>query len=730
MSKSSPVVTVTLNADAKDVKKGTQEAAGAFEGFGAAATGVIAGVTAAVTSMALDVAKQVGAMVADAIVATNDAQAKIQAQLGLTAEEAEKYAGIAGDIYANAWGESVGEVTDSLALVKQALGDISDEELEDITTKALAMSDVFGVDVTESVDAARSMVSNGLAPDAATAFDILTAGFQGGGNAAGDLLDTFREYPEAFETLGIDGAEAMAMIDAAMDAGARNTDLAADALKEFGIRAQDGSEATGLAYKSIGLDAADMAQKIAAGGESAEEAFRLTVYGLSQITDPVAREAAGVALFGTQWEDLGFTAIAAMAGAEGGVEDFKGTADEMAKAAGSSWSSQFESFKRKALQAIAEYITTTLIPAVQKFVAWIQENWPAIRDAIMPVVEGIVAWFQANWPQIQQVVMDVMVSVQTIITDVLTIVQTLWDTFGEIVLTHVTEKFEAILKIIEGVMKAIQGIIEIITGLITGDWEKAWDGVKQLVEGVWLAIRGIIESVLSTIKAYLQAAWIVIQAVAEAAWNAVKAAISAAWEGIKSVVSGAIETVKSTISGAWETIKSGASSAWETFKSTISGVWDSIKTTVSTAISDILSYIAGIPGGVATAIGSGFEAIWTNFKSFYNKIADAVNGWKWTFSFTLPKISTPFGSIGGNTVGPFTVDPIPFSIPKLHTGGVVPGQVGQEALYLLEAGERVIPRNSSKDNNSGGTVINYFPQGYDPQKVKRADDQWTRWNAA
>mgnify|MGYP007128031726 FL=1 len=42
----------------------------------------------------------------------------------------------------------------------------------------------------------------------------------------------------------------------------------------------------------------------AAGGDTAEAAFFDTVEALNSMDDPLARNAAGVALFGTQFEDL------------------------------------------------------------------------------------------------------------------------------------------------------------------------------------------------------------------------------------------------------------------------------------------------------------------------------------------------------------------------------------------------------------------------------------------
>ena len=43
------------------------------------------------------------------------------------------------------------------------------------------------------------------------------------------------------------------------------------------------------------------------------------------------------------------------------------------------------------------------------------------------------------------------------------------------------------------------GILEFITGVFTGDWEKAWEGVKKIFKGIWNSIIMIIESAINLI---------------------------------------------------------------------------------------------------------------------------------------------------------------------------------------------------------------------------------------
>ena len=47
-----------------------------------------------------------------------------------------------------------------------------------------------------------------------------------------------------------------------------------------------------------------------------------------------------------------------------------------------------------------------------------------------------------------------------------------------------------IQSVIQGVMKSLGGVIDFLTGVFTGDWERAWTGIKEIFTGIWDAIKG------------------------------------------------------------------------------------------------------------------------------------------------------------------------------------------------------------------------------------------------
>ena len=51
----------------------------------------------------------------------------------------------------------------------------------------------------------------------------------------------------------------------------------------------------------------------------------------------------------------------------------------------------------------------------------------------------------------------------------------------------------------KSVKDILQGLIDFVTGVFTGDWTKAWEGVKEILKGVWNGIVAIIEAAINFI---------------------------------------------------------------------------------------------------------------------------------------------------------------------------------------------------------------------------------------
>lgn len=325
---------------------------------------------------------------------------RLAAALGLDAEQSARYGKLAGEIYGQNFGDSLDEVNRSLYLAQSSglvdMGD-SDAEIAAVTERALSLVDVFDQDLPTVLDAASTMVKTGLANDVWEAFDIFASGFQDGTNKADELLASLTEYPAVWQALGIDGQTALGLLSQGLEGGARGADLVADSLKEFAIRGKDGSTATADAYKLLGLDADDMAAKLAAGGDTASGALDTVLDALRKTEDPVKRNAAAVGLFGTQAEDLqGALFNLDPSSAIDGLDDLAGSAERVQETAGDNVAGSLESLQRRTKLAVEGYLgglyegyesggfdglMEQLGGDVDKLATWWDENGDEITDA-------------------------------------------------------------------------------------------------------------------------------------------------------------------------------------------------------------------------------------------------------------------------------------------------------------------------------------------------------------
>ena len=304
-----------------------------MESFGKKMSAVSAGIA----GMATAVAK-------NAYDAENDLMS-IQGQLGLTAEETEKLKTVAQNLYTNGFGESLGDCSSAVVtLVQNIKGakNMSVEQQQAIAEQMMTMSDMFGTENEELARTLTTMKNNGIIDDISEGMDVLTVGFQNGANYSGELLDTMREYSPKFQALGMDAKTAMAYLIQGAQNGAFNLDKVGDAMKEFSIRAVDGSDTTVDGFNRIGLNADEMAKKFAAGGDTASQAFHETLVALKNMDDPISQNIAGVDLFGTMWEDLGKDTVLSLADIEGGLENVEGATVKAGEQVNNSFSTQLK----------------------------------------------------------------------------------------------------------------------------------------------------------------------------------------------------------------------------------------------------------------------------------------------------------------------------------------------------------------------------------------------------
>ncbi|MCZ4557989.1 phage tail tape measure protein [Rhodococcus maanshanensis] len=324
-------------------------------------------------------------------------QGLVAAQLGVDQATAERIGRAAGEAYGNNFGESVKGNMDAAKLAMQTSlidRDASQAEIQGIVEDLGTVSKVLGDDIPLVARAAGQAVKTGLVDDASGAMDLFVAAGQAGLNISGDFLESVNEYGTQFRSIGLSGAEAFGLMSQAVKAGARDSDVAADALKEFTIRSKDGSKASAEAYEALGLSAEEMNGKMAMGGEAARDGLDMVLTKLRETEDPMVRNAAAVGLFGTQAEDLADalgamdlnTAEAALGGVAGAVEAANAAMSNNGAAAMESAMRSIEVAGNDVKLSLAQAFG----PALQQLAEWVANNKGTITEFFVGLVDGAI----------------------------------------------------------------------------------------------------------------------------------------------------------------------------------------------------------------------------------------------------------------------------------------------------------------------------------------------------
>ena len=671
---------------AKNVEKRFQETADKFEAVGAVFSSVGETMSKAVT-VPLTAAGTAAIHFADE---SQSAFNQFAAATGTATEEMGKYQDIINDVYKDNFGESMNDVADAMAKVKQNMSYLQDGTLGAITEYAITLSDTMGYDVAESTRAADTLIKN-FGVSANEAFNLIAQGSQNGLDFSGEMMDSINEYSVQFGKMGMDAEDMFNIMAAGAQNGAFNLDKIGDAVKEFSIRAIDGSDTTIAGFEALGLNADTMAAKFAAGGDGAKDAFDQVVQGLAAMEDPVAQSAAGVNLFGTMWEDLGPSVVTSLAGAEESFDKTKDSMMEMVNVKYDSLSSALGGLWRTIQVDVLQPIGNMLIPY--------------ISEAIDKVGQ-LVDWWNDLEPATQKNIVK-FAGIAAAIGPALIAFGKLRKGIGGTITTF--GKAAGAVKTMSASIKAAGGIIKILTRptniaviavlafAAAATWVyQNWDKVKAFLVTVGKAIAGFGKDVSKWFSKVCDSA--------SELWESIKTAFGKVIDKINNVIDAAITKMGEIIGFIGDIFKSGFQTALDAVQGYFGTWYDGIKE----VINNVKGVLDGIVGFINNVFSGNWSAAWDSLKSIVANAFGALEGLvKTPINAVINLVNKAIGAInkisidlpdfaGGGHLG-FNIPTIPQLAKGTDNwqGGIV--QVNEQGGEIIDLpkGSRVYPHDES-----------------------------------
>lgn len=362
------------------------------------------------------------------------------------------------------------------------------------------------------------------------------------------------------------------------------------------------------------------------------------------------------------------------------------------------------------LDTVSKAVTDTFTKVQQMYDAHISPLFSSISDGISeiigkvldvyntyiaPVLQNLANAFSTNWTQYIQPTINAAIDLIGKVADLINamwtnilqpliewLVENILPVIGPIIEgigTIVIDLFASISELIHGLLDMLSGVIDFLTGVFTGDWSKAWDGIKEIFKGLIESVFGIfkgimdllidtISSVFDTISGVFSAAWDNVSSI----WSVLADFFSGVWDGACHVFDNVVDFFGGVFSSAWDAV----CHAFDGVSSFFGSLWNSITSTFT---------------NIGSSIGS---AVSDSFRAALNGVFGIVEGTVNKFIRMINGAIGVINNIPGVSIG--RLDSI--HIPKLAQGGYVKANTPQLAMIgdNRHQGEVVAPEDKLK----------------------------------
>lgn len=310
------------------------------------------------------------------------------------------------------------------------------------------------------------------------------------------------------------------------------------------------------------------------------------------------------------------------------------------------------------VEALTELWNKHLQPLVTKVLGFLTELGTLILTVYNKVIAPVVNWI------VTKILPPIVNVIKTIIKVVGNILGTVIDTIG-------------------GVIDTVKGIVTFLVGVFTGDWDKAWQGIKDIFGGIWDTICGVFDTVKETLLGTV---------------DLIVEGFKSAWE----LIQGVFDPVKEFFEGVWNKVKEAFAFVKDWFKEKFEEAWDNVKQFWETDIKPIftITYWKEKFNTIKDGAKAAFNGLIGIVEKAINYIIRKINTLSWTVPDWVPLI-------GGQKWG-FSFKEI--YIPRLAEGGITTGstlanigEAGREAVLPLDRNtqwmdqlaEKLAARNSA-----------------------------------
>lgn len=359
---------------------------------------------------------------------------------------------------------------------------------------------------------------------------------------------------------------------------------------------------------------------------------------------------------------------------------------------------------------------------------------------IAPVLKDLATEFDGTWKKHVQPALDGIIDLLGSVAD---LVKVLWENILQPFINWVVKNIMPILApiikklgdefldlltvvsdVVKGITKVLKGLIDFLTGIFSGDWQKAFSGLKQVVSGFKTAFSAawkfIKDNILSEALSHLEGSF-------SPAW-------SLAFKGLKATAGALKDKLKDVFSDGKGYFNEILNFIDDKFLSKWKKAWEAIKDTFTKAFSALGSLAKKPINAIISAFNSVIKTI--------NALITKINSIK--FTIDIPDWIPGFGGSSWGFRG-FSIPKMSY-VPALAQGAYVRPNTPQLAMIgdNMHQGEFVAPedklkqavREASGDNSQEIALLKKIIEllegmpivGIDPEALRKYFIQKTNQN--
>lgn len=420
----------------------------------------------------------------------------IRVGTGATGEDLEALQNTMKDVYTSV-PASMEDASKAIADYNTRLG-LTGDELADMSTKALQVSDMLGEDLTSTIESSSQALQQwGVdSKDMGKQMDYIFKVSQSTGVGFNELMTNMQTYGPQLQEMGYSFEEASALIGQMDKAGVNTTEVlgamkkAVGTLAKEGISASDGmqlyyekiknagtaAEATALANEIFGARAGSTMAAAIRDGSIAVDELTASLQNNSESIDKAYWDTAD---FEQKWGLLQNQMKVAFEPAALAV--FDGLAELMPVV------SNIMQLMGPIIADLVSKLTPFINDVFAKFGEILEIIGPGIAELAGSLLPPLMDIITALLPPIMQVVEALLPALVDIIKVLSPLIGFLAQAIGG-VLTHA---INVLLPIVNSVIAVFTNLISFITNIFTGQWGEAWQNIIAVFQNIFGTIAGI-----------------------------------------------------------------------------------------------------------------------------------------------------------------------------------------------------------------------------------------------